>query len=256
MSLQFNDTTNNRGMVQIYEKEIGVDRGFVSGNTARLKDFSTDVNLAWDKYLYLAFKGSGMWQFDDSSHTDYPVIYTNLVADQRDYSFTTDEGGNLILDVFKVAILPSATATLYEEIHPFDVQTDNTGTDVLTESTNSGVPIGYDKTANGIFLEPKPSYNATNGLKVYINREPSYFTHTDTTKKPGCPGIHHEYFALRAALDHARRNDLDRYNRLLEAVVSYEGDEEKGIIGSIERYFARRERDVENILTTEQTPYL
>ena len=256
--LAFSDTTNFRGILQIYEKEIGAERGFVSGDTNRLKEFTADVNLAWDDYVYLALKSSGAWQWDDSNHVDYPIIKTNLAASQQDYSFTTDEQENLILDIYKVMILPSATATEYDEIYPRDqqqIEAHEIDDDIAKEVSTEGTPFHYDKTANGIFVDPIPSYSATNGLKVYINREPSYFVSTDTTKKPGCPGIHHRYFALKPALDYARRNQLTNYNLLREEVVSFEGDEEKGITGGIERYFSRREKDVRAVLIPEQIIY-
>lgn len=255
MSAQFNDTTNYKGLVQIYEKEIGAERGFISGDSNRLKEFCADVNLAWDEYVYLALKSSALWQFDDSNQTDYPIIKTNIVSAQQDYPLTTDEGGNLVLDILKVLILPSATATEYEEILSVDQQSEPEGYDIRAETDVTGVPDRYDKTANGIFLDPTPNYNATLGLKVYINREPSYFVSTDTTKKPGCPGIHHRYFALKPALDYARRKGLANYNLIREEVVSYEGDEEKGIVGSIERYFSKRSKDEEYGITNKPITY-
>lgn len=254
MSIQFNDTTNLKGLVQIYEDEVGYDPEFVSGNTVRLKQFCALVNLAWDDYVALALEASGTWQFDDSNHTDYPIIKTNIVQGQRDYTFTTDELGNLILDIHRVSILPSATDTKYTDIDPIDEQS-GAESALNTEDTTQGVPRFYDKTGNAIRFEVPPSYNATNGLKAYINREASYFTHTDTTKKPGCPGIHHKYFALKAALDKARHGDANRYNRIREEVVSFEGDKEKGIIGSIERYFSRRSRDERPQITSKRINY-
>lgn len=249
MSAQFNDTSTYKGLVQIYEKEIGAARGYVSDNSDRLKEFAADVNLAWDDYLTIALRASGKWQFDDSNlTTDYPIIYANLVSGQRDYTFTSDGTGNLILDIYNVAVLPSATATTYQEINTnIDQQTAFDASDISEEQTNTGVPWQYDKTANGIFLDPAPGYNATSGLKIWINREPSYFVSTDTTKMPGCPGNHHRYFALKPALDYARRQGLKNYNLLREEVVSFEGDAEKGIVGSIERDFTRREKDVTHV---------
>lgn len=256
MSLPFSDTTNFKGIVQIAEKEMGVERGFISGNTNRLKEFTADVNLAWDDYVYLALKASGTWQFDDSSHTDFPEIRTTLTQGRQDYKFTTDEGGNLILDIYKVLIKPSATATEWEEIYPLDQQTRDEAVSITSGSTTQGVPSFYDKTANAIILDVLPSYTVSEGLKVLINREPSYFTSSDTTKKPGCPGIHHRYFALKPALDYARQHDLQKYTRLREEVVSFEGDEEKGVQGSIERYFSRRSRDERARITPRITKFI
>lgn len=250
MSLAFNDTNNLRGLVQLYEREVGFNRGDVSGNTNRLKEFVTDSNLAWDDYLAIALPASGTWQYDDSSHTKYPVIYADLVDGQRDYTFTTDEQGNLILDIYKVMVLSSATATTYDEVRYLDQQqTDafESGDDIARESAIEGVPDGYDRTANGIFLDPTPSYNATNGLKVFINREANYFTTSDKTKKPGCPGLHHAYFYLRPALDYARRNNLANERQLKERVLELEQ--------SIEEYFSRRSKDERIVFSPEPIIY-
>lgn len=256
MSLAFSDTSNFRGILQQIERLLDFDQGDITGNTALLKHFTAEVNLAWDTYLHIALTSSGKWQFDDSNQTDYPIAYTNLVDGQRSYLFTTDEQSNLILDIFKVAILPSATATLYEEIYPIDQQTKNHAPDIVSETTAEGVPIQYDKTANGIFLDPIPSYNATNGLKVYINREPSYFATSDTTKKPGCPGIHHEYFAFKAAHAYARQKNLTTKNDLAAEVLGYEGDDTRGVLGRIARYFARREKDERPQITPKITKFI
>ena len=255
MSLQFSDTSTYKGIIQIIEKECGFNRGDISGNSDRLKEFTADVNMTIDDYIELAIKSSGRWQFDDSGHTDYPIITTNLVSTQRDYSFTTDEDGNLILDIYRVAILPSATATVYEEITPVDAQTDKNSDFVANNTSITGIPSEYDKTANGIFLNPIPNYNATNGLKVYINREGSYFTTSDTTKKPGVPGIHHEYFALKSSLRYARRKSLSNLNALEKAVIDFEGSERLGVAGKIAEYFSKREKDDITRLTGEPIIY-
>lgn len=233
-----NDTTNYRGIVQIYEKELGFDRGYISGNTDRMKEFTADVNLAYDDFLDMAFKSGGTWQFDDSNHTDYPIITTNVVSGQRDYAFTLDENSNLILDIYRVMIADSSG--VFREIMPVDQQTRNSNqvnTDSLIDGRNtSGIPSRYDKTANGIFLDLVPNYTYANGLKVHINREPSYFVYTDTTKKPGVPGIYHKYFALKPALDYARRKSLAVLPRLENEVFKMEQ--------AIKDGFGKRERDI------------
>jgi len=242
MSIQFNDTTNLRGLAQFYEKEIGANQGDVTGNTARMKEFVASCNQALDDFWTVAIPASGIWQLDDSAQTDFPVIKANIVGTptpQRDYTWTTDGSGNLILDVYKVLILQSATATYYQEIYPID-ELETPYNDILAEDTNNtgGTPYRYGKMANGIFLDPKPNYNATNGLKIYINREATYFTLTDTTKKPGVPGNLHKYFYLKPAAEYARRNNLANQDRLMAEVLKMEG---KG--GTIEKQFAWRARD-------------
>jgi len=252
MSRAFN--SGNESLVGEYERELGFNVGDVANNPTLLNEFISATRTAWDKYLYLAFKGEGKWQYDDSSHEKYPIIYTNLVSGQQDYTFTEDEQGNLILDIYKVMVLPNATATIYEEIKPVDQQESEgfkSDDSIAREVGTGGVPYRYDKTARGIFLDPIPNYNADDGLKLFINREANYFTSSDTTKKPGCPGIHHDYFYLRPAMVYARRNNLSNFALIRDEVIKFEGDEQRGIPGSIEKYFTRRSKDERPIYQPE-----
>lgn len=241
MSLVFNDTATYRGLVQIYEKEIGANLGDISGNIKKLKQFTADVNLALDDFIRIALEASGTWQFDDSNHTTYPIIRTNLVSGQRDYQLTTDEGGNLILDVFKVLVADSSGR--FHVVNPVDVQSENDTQGFTNGANNTGAPSTYDKTANAIFLDPIPGYNATLGLEVYINREGSYFVYTDTTKTPGVPGLFHRYFAIKPAYDYARRNSLSVEGSLAAEVLKMEGNRRLGVVGTIADYFGGRSRD-------------
>lgn len=262
MSLAFNDLTNQRGIIQIYEKEAGFNRGDISGNATRLLEVTADINLAWDRFVQLAIQASGTWQFDDSNHAEYPEITTDLLSGQRDYSFTTDGEGALILDFYRVMV--ADPTGFFREIEPVDQQANNRevgtrggsgnifpqfpGTGI--NNTNSfidgqnkeGTPSRYDKTANGLFLDLIPNYNrrlieeGEGGIKIFINREASYFVSTDTTKKPGAPGILHEYFAIQPAFQHARRNSLANKNDLAATVLQMED--------AINTYFGKREKDI------------
>ena len=251
MSKVFNDTSNNLGLVQAYELEIGANIGDVSGDTEKLKNFTAGTRSAHDKYFSIAMQAGGRWQLDDSNQTDYPIIKTNILSGQNDYAFTVDGSSNLILDIYRVLVLPSATATTYQDILPIDAQTrDEVGwqNDLAEETGVTGVPTGYDKTANGIFLTPTPNYNATSGLKVYINREASYFVYTDTTKKPGVPGLHHDYFYLYPAMEYIRRNGTnDAYTKVANEVAKMERD--------IEQYFGRRGKDEVPMMINEPIIY-
>lgn len=261
MSRVFNDTSNLSGLVQRYEKAIGANYGDVSGSTEKLKEFTSLTRSAFDTYLHFAFKGEGSWQYDDTNHQDgsgnytYSIIKTNLVSGQRDYTFLTDEQGNVILDIYKVLVLPSATATEYVELAPMDEMLEHDN-DIVAESAATGTPRRYGKMTNAIQFETPTNYNATNGLKVYVNREASYFATSDTTKKPGVPGIHHDYFFLRPAMEYARDNLLASFPLLRDAVMEYEGNEENGVIGKIERHFSRRRKDERDIITGKRKLYI
>ena len=230
MSLNFTQITNL------------IDRNCKSNAIAyTLADKAEDINIALDFIYSSIFQSSGTWQFDDSNHIDYPIITTNLVSGQRDYSFTTDEQGNMILDIYKVLVKDENG--IYQEIQAVDVQSESesgftNGLDL------TGTPSKYDKTANGIFLDKIPSYNSTGGLKIYINREGSYFLSTDTTKKPGFAAIFHEYLALRPSYMYAYRNGLPNVALLRDEMMNMEK--------KITKFYSLRSRDERPRLRVKQ----
>lgn len=246
--LQYNDTTNKQGIIQRLEDILfNGEYGHISGNTTRLQRFTAKVNAKQNDAWALIFQSSTRWQWDDTNQSDFPIITTNIVSGQRDYTFTTDETGNLILDIHRVAIKRSASATIFDEIFPADAQTDPYSDFVEDNTSATGTPWQYDKTANGIFLDPIPNYNATNGLKVYINREGYYFTTSDTTKKPGFAGTLHEYLPVAVAYEYARDNNLRNTTTLARDVLLWE---EK-----IKEYYSKRERDEVHVMKPQFQEY-
>ena len=242
MSLVFSDTSTYKGLVQLYEQEIGVTVGDVSGSTTKLKQFTADVNIALDNVLNIGLKAEGEWQFDDINHTDYPERTMTLTSGTRRYalsSFTADAGSNLMLQIYKVFV--KDTNGVYIELEPANVQSDN-DTQSFSDGQNvSGIPTRYDKTGNYIDLDPVPNYTQSTGIKILISREASYFVYTDTTKKAGIPGIYQRYLYLFPAREYARRKGLSSQDRLSIEVAKLEQD--------IAWYFSTRAKDERPALT-------
>ena len=238
MSIQYNDTSGKKGLLQICERNCLLGDAGITGNATLKAVFTAELNIGMDDALSIIFDVGGTWNYDDSNHTDYPIITTNLVSGQRDYSFTTDEQGNLILDIYKVMV--AGPDGVYREIFPVDQQTlnnNNLNTDTFINGQNSsGTPTRYDKTANGIFLDLIPNYNSTGGLKIFINRESSYFATSDTTKKPGFDGRCHEHPAIFASYRYAKINQLS-------TKIDLENDLAKSE-AKIRRIYGKRERDI------------
>jgi len=230
MSIQFSDTINKSGIIQIIERLCKHPDGWISGNVTRLKEYTSEVNLALDEIWATIFSVGGTWQWDDSNHSDYPIITTNLVSGQRDYSFVTDQNGNIILDIYKVLVAqPDGT---YKEIKPVDAQSEDVS-GFYNGLNTSGVPDKYDKTANGIFLDAIPDYTIDNGLKIYINREGSYFSTSDTTKKAGFSGLFHELISLKVAYKFAPESELKRISDRM--MLKEDG---------LKKTYSKREKDV------------
>jgi hypothetical protein len=239
MSLQFSDSVNKSGIVEMIDTTVKTNSA-----SYPLTEKTRDINLALDRVFALIFQVGGTWQFDDSNHDDYPIITRSLQSGKRDYPFTEDENGNLILDIYKVMIADQNG--LYFEVLPVDQQT-NPPITMIDGQNVSGQPFFYDKTANGIFLDPIPNYTVANGIKVFINRTASYFTTADATKKPGFNGLFHEYLVLRPSYQYAYRNSLPNMNVLKAEMQEMENE----IMDS----YKKREKDVMKVLKGKVNNY-
>jgi hypothetical protein len=200
---------------------------------------TVDVNVAIDKVLSMIFSVGGTWQFDDSNHTDYPIITTDLVSGQRDYTFTQDGSSNLILEIYRVAIADENGN--FFDVFPVDVESREAPLGYIDGIDTEGMPITYDKLGNGIFLDPIPNYNATGGVKIYINREASYFDSGDTTKKAGFAGIFHEYLVLRPSYQFAYRNGKANAQVLQNEMLRMEEE--------IKEFYQKRSKDEVRTIT-------
>ncbi len=248
MAIKFNQTTTLDGLVQYYEKEMGYDYGFISGNTTRLRSFTARANQALDRYFALAIQASGRWELDDTNHGDFNNIYTTLTSGQRDYGITVDDNSAAILDVYKVLILPTSTSTEYVEVYPVD-ETSSEYISIISEGPGVGVPTFYGKRGNSIIFNVTPNYTATRGIKILVNRESHYFEYTDTTQTAGYP-YHQEYFWMRPALEDGRSNMSDsQYTKLRDEVQKLEGDNNR--VGLIQKAYGRRNRDEIDFISGE-----
>jgi hypothetical protein len=248
MSLQFSSSSLKAGIVEMIDATVGTN-----SLTYPITEKTRDINLALDKVFSLIFQVGGTWQFDDSNHIDHPIITTNIVSGQRDYSFTTDGSGNLILDIYKVMVADENG--IFFEVFPVDQQGNAPMTYSDGQNTRGSV-LTYDKTGNGIFLDLIPNYNRTGGLKVWINRTASYFTAVaDMTaltlamavKKPGFAGLFHEYCVLRPSYQYAFRKGLPNMNILKAEMLEMERE--------IQDYYKSRERDVVKTLSGKINNY-
>jgi hypothetical protein len=225
----FSDTTDRDGIVELLEDLTATQSA--SGGSYPLKVKTRDINNALDDYFVMAISASGTWQVDDTNHTKYPIMTTNLVSSQQDYSFTVDEQSNQVLDIYRVECKDSNGN--WQLLKAYDENEEETA--LSEQATETGTPTRYSKTANGIFLDKIPSYNSTNGLKIYFARTGSYFVSTDTTKEPGIPNVFHRYLAWKPAYWYWLPKDSQRASIYKAEVLDIEK--------AIKEYYSKRTRD-------------
>lgn len=236
MGIQFSDTSTNTGILQRARVMARVDAN--QWATANVVNSCNDwLNKIFTKGKILDAK----FQLDDTNHTKLPIGTTDLVANQSDYSFLTDEQGNRITNLTRIDILDSDG--LYRQLMPIDqAQLNGVALDEWNKTANK--PIYYDKIADNVIrLYPKPNADVTGGLKYYFQRSPSYFVATDTTKQPGVADDLHRGFVVASAYDCALTLGL---NNLQPLAVELQKEEQK-----IDDYFASRLTDEPQIIRTK-----
>lgn len=239
--MPFSDTTNQQGIVQEINFLCNSD-----DNSYPINDKCRNVNRAYDKVVSRIFEADGRWEFDDQNATDLPVATTDLVANQQDYSFDVS-----FLIVERVEVMD--TSGNWTALAPFNQADIVRGgipgyipSQSLTQFLSSpGIPQYYRKTANSIFLYPMSSYSQAASLKVYFQRNVSYFIPTDTTKVPGFASPFHRILSMEATLDYARAKNLDiglPHGKIPNSFVS----ELQTLYSDLQDYYSRKSKD-ENI---------
>lgn len=199
---------------------------------------SNSCNNYLDVITGFAIAADKRFQWDDTNHTKLPIGTTNLVANQSDYSFLTDEQGNKILTLTRIDLL--GTDGTWRQLKLIDQADIPMALDQF-ENT-SGTPVYYDKIADNIIrLYPKPSASVTAGLKFYFQRSASYFTSSDTTKEPGVAILLHRGFVIASAYDGALTLGLPNINFL---AAEMQKEEQK-----MKLYFSDRNQDSSGRMT-------
>lgn len=230
--MQFSDTSTNQGLIQDCEFLVfGGDYGIISGNTEYLQEFTRLLNKGLDKATVKIMTSDNRWQYDDPNHTDYPIAQTSLVSGQQDYQLefsATDS--HLKIDRVEV----KTTGGLWKKLIPIDLA-DTDEAQAELEKTN-GEPKYYDKVANSVFLYPAPNYSQNNSLKIFYQRQPSYFATSDTTKRPGIPGMFHQLVSMYAAEEFAlAKNMSEKANMLAGRRQELESE--------LENFYNRRDKE-------------
>lgn len=230
----FSDPTLNQGIVEQVRSLMRVDSS--QWPTSKIV---ASVNNYLDTVTGYAIGADRRFQWDDTNHTALPIGTTNLIANQSDYSFLTDQQGNSIIELERVEVLDSSG--FYRQLIPVDMA--QIGGAIDERLRTAGSPTSYDKIADNIVrLFPKPLTSVSAGIKFYFQRTGSYFTASDTTKSPGVSPLLHRGFVVAAAYDGALTLGLPNLQALSAEMVKEEM--------KMKEYFTNRTPDEANKFIT------
>ena len=225
----YSDSTNKNGIIQRAESLLGFSDAYISGNATLLKQFTAAVNAYYNKVVVAILESQDEWDFDDSNHTDFPILTSDFVADQQDYSLPSTT-----LEIKRIEI--TYDGTNWYKAEPIDVGTISDPTDTTSIASNFNVTEPYyDLQYGSIFLYPIPDINVTGGIKIWITREVDYFTSSDTTQEPGFDETFHEMLPVGAAMDYAVAHQMDVKNDLATLFA--------GLENKLKSYFGSKQKD-------------
>jgi hypothetical protein len=216
--MQFSDTTNLTGLIQDCEFLTNIGTGNISGNATKLKQFTSFINERSRTVLTLILQAQDEWDYDDKNYTDFPILTTSLVKDQTDYALPLVSD-----DMLKIKRVEIKYRDTWAKAFPIDISEfrRETTSDSAKTIFGEGSPR-YDFQYGSMFLYPTPTVASANGLKIWINRDISEFSSTDTTKKPGFDAPFHKMLSIGASLDWAIAKNLPNVGTLAQLWADYE----------------------------------
>ncbi len=207
------------------------------------------VNNAYEKVVGMLIGNAGSWEFDDTNFTDFPRGQADLVAGQKDYTFDSSH-----LAIERVQVKDENGKNYF--LKPIDKRNFNTPLDEYFDT--DGSPEFYDKDGKSILIYPgaaTANVTTTDGIRVDFRRTADVFTSgevTTGTKVPGFASPYHEVLVYMAAIPYCMTYKKDRVVAYQNEVDKILGNESKRITGTLLEFYAKRERDVRDILTTKR----
>jgi hypothetical protein len=198
------------------------------------------VNASVEEVVGKIIGLDGSWQFDDTNYSTFPTGYATLVASQNDYTFNS-----AYLNILNVRVLDSNG--IWHKLTPIDKQ----NIDVPMEEYQKvdGLPLEYDKEGNSIILYPAPSASEctlTTGLRVDYQRTASIYTSAEVTtgtKEPGFASPFHSVIPYMASIPYCMTYKKDRVAAYQAKVDAILGNEDRGITGTLVRFYSKRQKD-------------
>lgn len=169
-----------------------------------IRDLNSEASLVQIGIL----RDRGVLEFDDSNYEDIPIATFAITQGTRSYKILEDELGNKVITIHKVGVLKNG---VYVDVPRVQLGEGNEA-GLLTKDTDTvDVPSGYYEVGASVTFVDMP--NTTTG-KVWIDRDISFATTSDTTKVLGLPTQYHNLIAYRTAINYDNIDD----NRLQKAL--------------------------------------
>ena len=169
-------------------------------NTTQFKiaDRNRFINEAYSRVANIIINADGRMSWDDANHPDQPITKCDLKNGQTYYDIfsATPSAIQDWLYIDRIDIVDSSGNGI--QLQPID-QRDLDGVALSEFADEPSIPVWFDFNGTGLTLYPATNYDATLGMTIVFQRSPSYFSVSDTIKRPGFATIFHSYLSKYAA---------------------------------------------------------
>lgn len=195
-------------------------------------DLVVDLNDALSDVWVRLKIARGALEFDDQGASTLPYDDLNLTAGTQQYDVSND-GTDDFLTIHKVQVKnDDGTYTDVPRLRLGEVPLGSQ--DGLSTTDTARVPTGYYDMHPFIVFKEIPSTTVANGIRVWGDRETTYFAVGGTTYVVGIPLIYHKLIAEKAALTYAISKGMNAAQNILRLVemgemrlTDYEGNRRK-----------------------------
>ena len=183
---------------------------FLTGKDATsfpVADQLISINKWYHRIATWIIESQDEWEWQDFNRSSGDAILTkSLSANTQNYDLAASD------DIFQLKrVEVTYDGTNWYKAEPFDLGERGLATDTTSIAADfSKTAPFYALRANAIWLYPIPDATSTNGLKIWVNLEPTNFTSSDLstgTKIPGFEEGFHEIIPYGVAFDWSVAHD-------------------------------------------------
>lgn len=177
-------------------------------------DLIRNVNRHYDNVVSLIMQSDGRWKWDDTNNTSQPATSITMTGGINQVAIPD----TTYLTINRVEVLNNnGNYSVLKPIHEKEI-----GQALSEFQKTDGTPLYYEKVGGFLNLYPAPSSSnvvLTSGLKVYYQRDASYFVVSDATKVPGFATPYHRLLSYGAALDYAIANGMSNKINIITPLI-------------------------------------
>lgn len=185
---------------------------------------ATDLTIALDKVVTMILDSQDDADFDDPNHGDFPILETDLVSGQRDYTFAISDD---VLQYKEVEI--SWDGTTYYKAQRLDrsLQPYPTGNDTLLDSNYSKESPAYDIEGSSVMIYPRSGATDTGKVFVRVSRNVTPISSSELTtgtKVLGIDRAFHYMVVLLATQQRFFEKNIagNKLQRIMNEIEDYE----------------------------------